>query len=505
MRIPPHRPVAATALVLLLVGTGAAVSSAAPTNPTAVDCLPVLEEPAAGSEAVAALGADLPAVARANGRSAAELRHTLGLDESLTVSTCGQLFYVDTDWQEHAHNDGDAAADELVFTPWTLWSEWVPTEALAAVGGIDVTTLHSNRGAQRVLHLDFDGAQVLPGWERDFVQETFPPFDVNDDPTTLSDIERAAVYEIWSRVVEDYAPWDVDVTTELPSTADLLISGPDDERFGVSTVITQNGPRASGIAWLGKFGVETYAEQGGFTFVGTGDSRVSPQQIATIVSHELGHNLRLDHHGLIVKGGSTYEYNPGNPAWTPIMGNGGAAMSQWNDGRYPGATNPDQSDVPIIGQTLPVATDPNATATRLRVGTPAKGVIRSTEEVDTWTVTAGARIRVEVSSARFGPNLDPRLTVLNQSGVQVLGVYDPPLVQQPASQRPSRLDIDQVLELPGGSYTLVVEGVSGGTPELDSSYLLGYPDYGSLGRYTIKVSRACGSTGVPSVCRPVKN
>ena len=41
----------------------------------------------------------------------------------------------------------------------------------------------------------------------------FAPFDTDGTPSTFSASELAVVQDAWQRVAEDYAPFDVDVTT----------------------------------------------------------------------------------------------------------------------------------------------------------------------------------------------------------------------------------------------------------------------------------------------------
>lgn len=45
---------------------------------------------------------------------------------------------------------------------------------------------------------------------------TTPPYDTDGDPSTFSDTERADIAAIHSAVAEDFAIWDVDVTTADP-------------------------------------------------------------------------------------------------------------------------------------------------------------------------------------------------------------------------------------------------------------------------------------------------
>lgn len=48
-----------------------------------------------------------------------------------------------------------------------------------------------------------------------------PPYDLDGDTTTFSPDERVAILEVWRMVSEDYALWDVDVTTEPLTIAQL--------------------------------------------------------------------------------------------------------------------------------------------------------------------------------------------------------------------------------------------------------------------------------------------
>ena len=64
------------------------------------------------------------------------------------------------------------------------------------------------------LYLDFDG-HFEAQWGS-YSNVTTPVFDRDGDPTTFSDAELESIYDIWSRVVEDFAPFNIDVTTVEP-------------------------------------------------------------------------------------------------------------------------------------------------------------------------------------------------------------------------------------------------------------------------------------------------
>jgi len=81
---------------------------------------------------------------------------------------------------------------------------------------------HSKPGASRVILLDFDG-HVVTGTAWNSGQGSSPtynalPFDTDGTPSSFSSAEQTAIQLVWQRVAEDYAPFDVDVTTEQPAT-----------------------------------------------------------------------------------------------------------------------------------------------------------------------------------------------------------------------------------------------------------------------------------------------
>jgi hypothetical protein len=53
-----------------------------------------------------------------------------------------------------------------------------------------------------------------------------PPWDVDGSPTNFNDAERTLIQQMWLRVAEDYAAFDVDVTTEFPGEAALTRANP---------------------------------------------------------------------------------------------------------------------------------------------------------------------------------------------------------------------------------------------------------------------------------------
>src|SRR5262249_9697043 len=87
-----------------------------------------------------------------------------------------------------------------------------PLECRALLATIPVS--HSNPWAAAKLYLDFDG-HFEATWGS-WTNATTPAFDQDGDRSTFSDSEIASITEIWTRVSEDYAPFNVDVTTVDP-------------------------------------------------------------------------------------------------------------------------------------------------------------------------------------------------------------------------------------------------------------------------------------------------
>ena len=84
----------------------------------------------------------------------------------------------------------------------------------------DVFKLHSKPGAANVLYVDFDGHDLIDTRWNVYSGQTvlnMRPFDLDGDHTTFSQAEIDRITESWRRVAEDFAPFDIDVTTEEPA------------------------------------------------------------------------------------------------------------------------------------------------------------------------------------------------------------------------------------------------------------------------------------------------
>jgi PKD repeat protein len=347
----------------------------------------------------------------------------------------------------------------------------------------DTFKLHSRPSARRIIYLDFNG-HVISGaaWNstdnggRDIVA---PAWDMDGSPGTFSDVERTRIQQIWQRVAEDFAPFDVDVTTELASESLITRSSSSDEYYGTRVLIS---PISS---YFGSYGGIAYV--GAFDDVGDyyKPALVFPENlgpngekyIAEAITHEAGHNLGLNHDGTTT-GQSYYSgHGSGTTGWAPIMGAGYYQnLTQWSKGEYANANNK-QDDLAVM-QTygLPHRADDHgntaASASYFPAGSQisAQGVIERNTDVDVLAFTTGAGvISLAINATDLGPNLDV-LVELRDAGGTLLAVNNPA----------DQVNAIVYYSVAAGTYFLHVRGSGKGDP-----LSTGYSSYGSLGQYSI--------------------
>lgn len=351
--------------------------------------------------------------------------------------------------------------------------------------------LHSNPGANYTIYLDFDGETTTgTQWNTSYNGGNAivsPAYDPAGDGAAFSNSELLQIQRIWQSVAEDYIPFDVDVTTELPATADLMNTGGGDTKWGVRAIVTADqswlqddvGFAVGGIAYLGSFQWNTDTPCWIFN-----TSEIGAREA---ISHEVGHTLGLSHDGP-GSGGYYTGHGSGPTSWAPIMGAGYYVnVVQFSKGEYSGATNT-EDDLAIITNPalngagfgysgLSYRTDDygssTAAASNLQVDVSGvvnmSGIIERNTDVDVFTfTTSGGSISLNFDPYEIAPNLDIKAELLDSTG-QVL------LTSNPAGD----LHASLAANLPAGTYYITVDGVGDGTVDT------GYSDYGSLGQYTI--------------------
>lgn len=393
----------------------------------------------------------------------------------MNADNSGELFYV----EEGLVADAALASDESPATAMVL-------------PDIDVLKLHSNPLADNTIFLDFDGGAFSGrAWGAGAYYDT-QPFDLDGNPTSFNDTERARIHEIWTRIADDFAAFNVNVTTEAPdefgpNTGWLLFTKDRDKN---GNAMPSQG--AGGVAYIGVWGRSNYTYyQPALVYYNQLGGGVATY-MAEAGSHEMGHNFGLAHDGT-----STTSYFRGlgrdsDPSsWAPIMGVGyNKNVTQWSKGDYPDA-NQRQDDIAILRAQLgasadtsgaidsPVALviddDGNFSATNREidpgnVSNHNKGSIQVadtdwfqfTAGTGTLSITATPAWHAFTRTGRRGSNLDIGLRLYDAQGTL--------LVESADSYETSTTLSTSVSE---GLYVLEVYGSDG----------LYATDYGSQGHY----------------------
>jgi hypothetical protein len=243
-----RRQILRTGFVAALLGASLALAGApavaASQQPVLLPLKPLLfplldlAQPLRGQEAVNALGNRLGEVAAWYRLSPQRLTEILTQDRTAWIDRKGRLFYVEETAPRQA---GGAAA--------------APVVQQAAFPLNQTFTLHSKPGSRRVIYLDFNGHSVSgTGWSSGTINAR--AYSEDSDYANFSTVELENIQAVWQMVANDYAPFDVDVTTEEPPAAAITRSDAADEFYGTRAVITDDTFRncgCGGIAYVGTF------------------------------------------------------------------------------------------------------------------------------------------------------------------------------------------------------------------------------------------------------------
>jgi PKD repeat protein len=379
--------------------------------------------------------------------------------------------------------------------------------------------LHSRPGASKVLYLDFNGHTTpagVGGWRGTAI--VTPAFQLSGTASPTDQLNLNAIRDIWLHVAEDFAPWDIDVTTEQPPTTArgqrCVIGGSVMDWLGVNGVM--------GVAHLGSFGGAINGnDDNNFVFIDNNQPSSKPttsnvEVTILCVAHEVGHTVGLNHWGETASGsggsytvGHTVAGFTGVTSVCPIMGNSGLVgwpsacnLNQWSKGDYPFAyaqtTGGVQDDIAIISTFAPKVTDDHgntlATATVVSgTSITGGGIISDSTDVDLFKITPGVgaltlTVTPHLKYRNYNGNLKVGLSLYNASGVAVAGTYS-------VSSMGSTLTYN----IPtGGTYYIKVNGLgydpTKGTSQVPTNTGVtgtivgtsaGFTNYGSLGRYGI--------------------
>lgn len=330
---------------------------------------------ARGQEAIAQLNERLPAVAARYGKSASKLRRLFLEDATLHVDKEDRLLYLD-----EAPEVQEGSADDSAFTP----------EA-GPFPNSQTFALHSRPGSSHVIYLDFNGHTTIDtAWNTSYGGTGLPivsaPFSLDADPLTFNQQEMDTIQYVWQRVAEDYAAFDIDVTTEDPGDAAIFRTSSSDLTYGARVVISPTNftnQSVGGVGYVGVFNHTSTRYKPAFVMSG---NLSGSKNLAEAASHEVGHNLGLNHDGT-----SSVGYYQGHADWAPIMGVGYyRTVTQWSKGEYADANN-QQDDLAVIqSYGAPLIADDygnNAGSASVLSGTSinVSGLITTREDVDVFS------------------------------------------------------------------------------------------------------------------------
>lgn len=345
--------------------------------------------------------------------------------------------------------------------------------------------LHSNPTANHVIYLDFDGNTTTNTyWNTYFGKPSFT--------TPAANLSPAQIEDIWRRVAEDFAPFNVDVTTEDPGLERIRKTSSADTQWGVRVAIGGSsydwyGGGAGGVGFVGSFNWN----MDNTVFVFPQQIQNNVKYISEAASHEVGHSLGLSHDGQLPSTGYYYGHGGGPTGWAPIMGASYfKELSQWSKGDYGGANNL-EDDLQIIttqngfGYRVDDHSNlgPTATAAAVSGNTiSGKGIIERNTDVDVFWFDAGAgKANLFITpSVGGGSNLDVLAQLYDSAGNLI------------ASANPAgTLVVSFDVTLAAGRYFLTVDG--GGQEGSHS-------DYGSLGQYqfTGTITPSAGTNRPPT-------
>ncbi|MEX2142716.1 MAG: Calx-beta domain-containing protein [Pirellulales bacterium] len=341
-----------------------------------------------------------------------------------------------------------------------------------------VPIYHSLPEAPAALYLDFDGH-----FERvwgSYSDVDTPVYDSDREPTIYSATELTFIESVWRIVSEDFALFNIDVTTEEPPV--LAAGVPIDQANGVALRVAIGGSNtdwyqkpAGGVGYVDSFtdGIANTV----YAFTKYEGEDTNAVFVGSTASHEAGHAFGLEHQSQYdASGAKVEEYLPPIGNWSAIMGSHqNLDHATWHNGQNSKGAAVYQDDIAMIGRAinrLGYRADDhgNTTATSSPLipagrGWTSAGLVGATTDVDVFSFTTivPRDLRITVDGNAPGQNLDA-----------VLELYDAQGGLLASSNPDNSLDafLEGTLTVPGTYFVAVKSSAQ----------------YGRIGQYWLNVS-----------------
>lgn len=290
--------------------------------------------------------------------------------------------------------------------------------AAAAIPVANVPAYSSLPGAADTLYLDFNG-HFEATWGS-YSNVTTPAYSTDADLTTFSDQEQLNIQSVWAQVAEDYAPFNINVTTVEPASfangvgLRVAIGGSSSDWFGSA---------AGGVGYINSYTnsivntVYVFPAQ-----LGNGTAKY----VGEASSHEAGHAFGLQHQSQYdANGALVASYYAGANGVAPIMGNSYSSRGVWWNGTSTSATTiqDDMSQISRSTNTFGYRADDygNTAATAFafsQTGSQlqAAGVITQTTDVDVFAFSTNPGTVSFTVAVPTNNNLDSVLELQDAGG-----------------------------------------------------------------------------------------
>ena len=362
-----------------------------------------------------------------------------------------------------------------------------------------VPAFSSNAGAAATLYLDFNG-HFEAQWGSHSNART-PVFSIDADATSFSSTELATIKEVWQRVSEDFAPFNINVTTVDPGDFSngkalrVAIGGSWQDWYGNS---------AGGV---GRFNSFTSVDPN-VVYVFRESNFGSAKGFAGTVSHEAGHAFGLFHQSSFDANGNVIEeYRSGTDQKGPLMGTHRVSdRTTWAYGQssyldsdknviYAGM----QDDMAVIASATngfgyrPDDVGSNTYDAYLMGNLSSygsisniSGIIGKTSDADwfQFNVTTAGRLSLQANVATVGANLDAKLSLFRLEHRLVNGKNVYTQFPVAAADPSTSLNASLAANLTPGNYIAVVSS---------------HGEYGDVGHYMLTGSFSQPLTYDPGV------